>query len=459
MTQAIKPTRRDFLQRSVWAGAATTLAVACRAEAGEERLPWRVGTGSAEITPPLDVGILMSSGRRLWKPFEGVRLPLLARAAVVANSDRRVAVVALDLLGLGDESIGGIGRFKQRVAASAGEKFQADDLVLCSSHTHSGPASCGCTDLIRTKPFEKWVDRLVDQIGSAIKSAAGSLEPCRLTVGSRPAPGHCVNRRTRTTRGIRPYRTTLPPEEVIGPEGPTDESVNVAAFLGRSGRPVALLVGATCHPVHEMCIPQVSPDFPGEMSVELERRHPGSAVLFLQGAAGNVNPPTVSDGAAAARKHGHRLADVVDKTFGSLRRIEGDDLALCWQTVKMPARDPTGQPLPKPLATRIAALRLGRAAFCFLPGEPFIETSLAIRKASPWEFTVVVGYAEEWIGYIPTDLAFDNGGYETRAGRWSKLRPGSENILRQEAIKLLRAERLAGWAFKSGEQTCAIERT
>jgi hypothetical protein len=78
----------------------------------------------------------------------------------------------------------------------------------------------------------------------------------------------------------------------------------------------------------------------------------------------------------------------------------------------------------------------------FLPGEPFVEIALAIREASPLEFTAVAGYAESYIGYIPTDRAFRNGGYEIGPGAWSRVAPGSEAIVRREAIELLRSVRL-----------------
>ena len=434
-------TRRAFLGTSAFAPAVATLALPARASEPEERLPWRVGTGIAKITPPLEVGILMSTGRRLWQPFEGVRLPLEARALVVERAGRRVAIVSLDLLGLGDEAVGGMARFKEQVAAAASRIVEADGMVLCSTHTHSAPSSLGCTDLIDRDAFKVWLGDLARNTGAAIKAAAASMQPCKLMVGAGSASGHALNRRIKTTRGIRSYRTTMPPDIVIGPEGPTDESVNVVAFTDRSDRPVALLVNAACHPIHEMCIPQVSPDFPGEMVLELDQRHPGCVAVFLNGAAGNMNPPLVSDGAAGARDHGRLLADVVDRTLGSLQPVEGENLAIQWREVEMPARDPKGQPLDDPLRTRIGAVRLGSTVFCFLPGEPFIETSLAIRKASPWDVTVVVGYAEEWIGYIATDRAFDNGGYETSHGSWSKICRGGEAIYRQAAIDLVRSLR------------------
>ena len=117
--------------------------------------------------------------------------------------------------------------------------------------------------------------------------------------------------------------------------------------------------------------------------------------------------------------------------------MSGDELALRWKTIRLQARSVTGEPEAEPLKTRIGAARIGTAAFVFLPGEPFVEIALAIRQASPCEFTAVVGYADDYIGYIPTDRAFVNGGYEIGPGRWSRLASGSEPIVREEAIKLL----------------------
>ncbi|OHB82475.1 MAG: hypothetical protein A2V98_20125 [Planctomycetes bacterium RBG_16_64_12] len=441
MFQANHLTRREFLRTSAALGGAWGLALPAWAEPGEPFCRWLAGTGVAEITPPLEVGILMSSGRKAWEPFEGVRLPLHARAVVVEKDNRRIALVALDLIGLAGEAVGGMREFREQVVAAAGHAARADELVLASTHTHSGPESIALSDLYHAESFKAWAGLLARRIGSALQSAAGSLQPCRLMVGRRPAPGLAVNRRIKTTRGIASVRGDLPPEAVIGPEGPVDEDLRVAAFLDRSGRPVAILVNFTVHPVLEMCIKQVSPDYPGEMSLELERRHPDTVAIFLQGACGNINPPTIERSAANARAYGHHLAGLVGETLDELSPVEGSQLALRWTTISLPARSVTGEPEAEPLATRIGAARIGSAAFVFLPGEPFVEIALAIREASPWAFTAVVGYADDYIGYIPTDRAFENGGYEIGPGRWSRLASGSEAIVRDEALKLLRALR------------------
>jgi hypothetical protein len=449
MPEPNRLSRRRFLARSTAIGSAAALGVQLpSARAGDapdgDVLPFRAGVGVAEITPPLEVGILMSSGRQLSEPFEGVRLPLYAKAVVVENRQRRIALVTLDLLGLAGEAVGGMAGFRRRVVAAADGAVAADDLVLTSTHTHSGPESIALSDLYHEEHFRKWAGHLGRQIGAAVKDAAASLQPSRLMVGSCLVPDLAVNRRIETTRGIASVRRELPPETVIGPEGPIDDQLRVAAFVDRSEKPFAILVNYTAHPVLEMCIKQVSPDYPGEMCLELERRHPETVALFFQGACGNINPPTMERSAANAHEYGQRLARHVETCLGNLKPVDGDQVALRWQTLKLPRRALTGKPETDPLETRIGAARIGAAAFVFLPGEPFVELALAIRAALPWEFTSVAGYADDYIGYIPTDRAFENGGYETGPGRWSRLAPGSEPIVRREAIKLL--ESLAGGA-------------
>jgi len=443
MHQTSPMSRRQFVAGAssalvAGAGVAAPRSAACADEAAASA-PWRVGIGRREITPPRDVGILMSSGRGEWAPFEGVRLPLWARTVVIDNSHARVGLVALDLLGLAGEAVGGMEDFNRRVSAHAAHALPPEHIVLASTHTHSGPESLALSDLHRSAAFQGWARLLAERSGEALRDAAASLRPCRLMVGSIPGPGLSVNRRIKTARGIVPHRAVRPGDVVHGPEGPTDEDIRVAAWVEPSGRPAAILVNATAHPVYEMCIKQVSPDYPGEMARLLDERHPGAMALFLQGAAGNINSPQVSTGAADAARHGRQLADLVDRALAGLRPVQGSDLAIRWRSIQLPARTLKGEPQAEPLPATVGALRLGSAAMVFLPGEPFVEIALAIRKASPFDFTAVVGYAESYIGYIPTDRAFAGGGYETQPGRWSRVAPGSEPIVCRQAIGLLKS--------------------
>lgn len=396
-------------------------------------MKWRVGAAKIEITPPLEVGILMSSVKREWTPFEGIRMPLYARAIVVEGEGERVAVVALDLLMLAGRAVGGREAFRRRILTASGDVVSPSRLVLTSTHTHSAPDSMALTDLYRTTPFREWTNRLVERIAEALRQAADQLTPARLGIASGKAQGLSLNRRLYRSQGVPEIPRRLAKEE----EHSLDESVNVATFTDSEERLLASLVNATCHPVHEMCIPRISGDYPGVLSRELENRFEGNVCLFLNGAAGNINPLTVSGGAECAERHGLRLAEESLSALDTRREVETSTHRFCREGVSLPLRTMKGTPSRRRRRADVIAWRLGEAVFLFLPGEPFVETGWAIKRASPFPWTAVVGYAEESIGYIPTEIAFEEGGYETGPGRWSLLGRGSEPLLREKALYLL----------------------
>jgi hypothetical protein len=403
------------------------------------------GAASSEITPPLEAGLLMSSVEGRWAPFTRVRKPLFARAIVLeetASDDplaphRRVAVGSVYLLALSGKALGGFDSFRSQIVAAAEGVVVADDIVLACTHTHTAPESAAITDLYRTEAFRQWSRLLAESIGKTIAAAAAAMVPCELRYGSTIAPGLGIHRRIKTTAGIKMSHPAPSADTVVSREGPTDDSVNVLWLSDRGGAVIAAVVNATCHPVYEMCNPEVSPDYPGELCACLEAAHPGAVALFLNGAAGNVNPTGVSAGAERARLHGQRLFAAVQRAASTAVVERRPALALHRRVFEVPSRLPDGANRESNVYATVAALRLGQASLVFLPGEPFAETGNEIRAQSPFRFTAVVGFSEETIGYIPTDQAFIEGGYEVGFGPWSYLEPGCELIIRQRAVGLL----------------------
>jgi hypothetical protein len=47
-----------------------------------------------------------------------------------------------------------------------------------------------------------------------------------------------------------------------------------------------------------------------------------------------------------------------------------------------------------------------------LPGEPFTGTVLDIKNQSPYPYTAVVSYANDYQGYFPDALSIAEGDYE-----------------------------------------------
>ena len=82
----------------------------------------------------------------------------------------------------------------------------------------------------------------------------------------------------------------------------------------------------------------------------------------------------------------------------------------------------------------LSCLDFGPALVLHLPGEPFIEYQLAAQQARKDCFVCVAGYGDGGPGYIPTDAAFLEGGYEPTVA----LAAPCEKRLREAVGKLLR---------------------
>ncbi len=73
-------------------------------------------------------------------------------------------------------------------------------------------------------------------------------------------------------------------------------------------------------------------------------------------------------------------------------------------------------------------------AWAGLPGEIFTEPGQAIKLASPFRHTIVVGLANASPGYIPHRKAYAEGAYEVVSARCAE---GSGELLAGKAVELL----------------------
>jgi neutral ceramidase len=70
-------------------------------------------------------------------------------------------------------------------------------------------------------------------------------------------------------------------------------------------------------------------------------------------------------------------------------------------------------PDPTPLKLDVQILRVGDVAIAAMPGEPFAEIGAAVKKASPFAFTMFCGYSTgTGGGYMPVESEYAHSGYE-----------------------------------------------
>ena len=85
----------------------------------------------------------------------------------------------------------------------------------------------------------------------------------------------------------------------------------------------------------------------------------------------------------------------------------------------------------------VACLRLGPARVLHLPGELFVEYQLAAQAMRPDLFVAMAAYGDYAPGYIGTEVAYSQGGYETGPSA-SLVAPGVERVLTDAIRRLLR---------------------
>ena len=77
---------------------------------------------------------------------------------------------------------------------------------------------------------------------------------------------------------------------------------------------------------------------------------------------------------------------------------------------------------------RLSCLRVGPVSILHMPGELCVEYQLAAQKMVPGQFVLMAAYGDDGMGYICTEIAYSQGGYETTyvSPRGSQCRTGSD---------------------------------
>lgn len=234
------------------------------------------GVSRVVITPPIGIRMLGYTVQEACS--QRIERELTATVLVLSDGATHVVIVALDVVFVPLAHA-------DRIRAAIGRRLgiPADNILLNCSHTHLGPMFPGWQE----EPSEqqelqqRYVEHLEDMLAGAASAAWQQRQPARLGSGRGAAPLG-VNRREKMPDG----------GIMIGenPDGPIDRTVDVLRIDDLTGRPLAVLMSAACHTV--VLGPKtlsLSPDFVGPAR-ELVEQGTGAVVLFLQGAAGNINP-------------------------------------------------------------------------------------------------------------------------------------------------------------------------
>jgi len=375
-----------------------------------------VGHARRDITPP--VGTWMMGYANREKPCEGTHDPIYANAVAVSASGKPVVFITLDVSSVD-------GEVTRRIKEGVGVEptLGPDDIFINTSHTHSGPATAERSYAPRA---DAYLEDMISATVAAAKEALTAMEPATLSVGAAPLDIGC-NRRMKPAQGKMKIG--------VDPAGPRLAEVTVWRFT-RVDADDVVLFSTPLHP--SVMGPEnylISADWVGAARDAIARRRPDLRPVFIQGCCGNQNAYRDPRSFEVIARHGQTTADAVTSALTDM--TDAAPTPIITRRVEAPLPFADGGTYPCPLH----GLRLGDAVFVGIAGEVFVEYALFGREKSRAKSTIISGYTDGSIGYIPVAEAYENGGYETQANRYFETGkpwdPAVETTLKDAIAEML----------------------
>ena len=394
---------------------------------------------------------------------------LLCHAVVVTDGDDIGAVVSLDITAVGHATVLAI-----RELCELKTGIPARNVSVAANHNHHAPHAAGMF-LYGSPPDPLYVDFLISQTVHSIVEAKRKLRPARYVAGNARAPGFELNRRMRRPDGtvVLIYAPNADPS--FPPTGPTDKEVGYVFFEDENRDPISCLFSYTIHNITGGT-KHFHRDLGGRIGDVLRRRLGVTdfATSFLAGACGNVmewepNESGPKDGPARAWRIGEGVADSILESYGENSPQEIRELRFASEVLEIPDRSleesefcedncrgrgpeylaysrnrygPEKIALqdrgPTSCLVEIGAVSMGNVAIATNPAELFVEYGLEIKQKSPFEVTLISELTNGYCGYVPTEKAFAEGGYEThRTVFTSRLAKNGGQIIADKSVEML----------------------
>jgi hypothetical protein len=374
------------------------------------------GVVQLDITPKIG-GPMYGYSARGANVSQGVHDPLYAGVLVLDDGATKVAIVALDMGSIRKENT-------DNIKAMVRESSDIDNIVLVASHSHSSAAN----------PWNKELER---KISDAIVEADRHRITAKIGVGIgevREGHNRIMIREDGSLFMFWQNRDRIP-------TSPVDYQLGVIRIEGSNG-PIATLINFTCHPV--VAGPGnllISADYPGPMK-QMVGEEIGGQVMFLQGAAGNINPfwdktPPEQGAFEQIEKMGHAIAEEVIRV--SRHIVDYDEkprISFKNEVIPITSRLDTVPPERK-LQAEINTILIGEElALATFPGEFFVEHGLSLKERSPYKYTFFLGYSNDQLYYFPTIQSTIKGGYGAGSATQVELGAG-EYLVNRALINLL----------------------
>ena len=398
--------------------------------------PLMAGTAKVNITPRTPVPMSGYGGRN--DPFKGVHDELFARVIVLSDGKNKAAIISLETIGISNI-------FWQDVTETLEKQtgIRKEFVLLSAVHNHNGPVT-NVYNESNAPEVLAYIEELKEKIVAATKDAMNKMVPVSIGVGK----GECkmnINRRAQNGKG----EITLG----MNPYGPCDHEVGVIRVDDKSGKPVSVIMNWPCHGV--VLGPKnylITGDWPGAASGYVEKLLGENVIApVIIGASGDINPlygPHIdfeSNNSYAFGKDaiGEDLGKESLRVAKELKTFSTAVINASQRVISLPSKEKEKEPgkFQQPNSTendslkvRLSVVKIGNIILTGVSGEVFNEISVKMRKQSPYAFTFMITHCNGSSGYLVTDDAYAEGGYEVNSTR---AKSGAEKAIVETLLAMI----------------------
>jgi hypothetical protein len=363
---------------------------------------------------------------------------LTSRCVVLKQEEVIICLIVNDLM---DVDPGIIQSVKDNIVQKTG--IGNNSILITSIHTHSAPDMEYGRSEANDRYIKLFIERISENAVKAITDKSG-FKKANVKYGKSACDINIARLDIKPEAGGMAYR-------VGDPNGLRDEEVSVLQLADDSGSQKVTIFNYACHPVtlgYESNY--ISTDYPGRAREVVEQKEGGMAV-FLNGAAGDLNPREAHFADPAKTDS---IGELLGKSVLSAEMNFEDEhlyLKTIAKTIRVPFRDQVitkeyiaaeakrkasditefftwqemlnrwekkvyemidKNEIKKSFPFKINIVKLGRVIIFFTQGELFVKYQLELKRLFPDYHVFCVGYVHGVGAYIPTADVFEKKGYE-----------------------------------------------
>ena len=387
-----------------------------------------MGASQINITPQQPV--LMSGYDARKTPSTGVHDSLFASALFFSDGQNKALMITADVIGF---RAAFVDTTKKMISEKTG--ITADHILIIAEHNHGGPAIHTYEDKL-LQANDDYVKELKEKLVTVAFDAMKEPVPFSMGIGK----GVCklnINRRAVFADGGVWLGRNL--------DGPCDHELDAVKFVDEENNLLAVLVNWPCHgTVSGQDNYQLTGDWPSSASRHIKKLVGKNIVVAVTaGASADINPiygPGSDFNEVEAV--GYHVGNETSKLIAQTKTYPVKSLEIVNSTLSFPGKKTGKDQFPQSsyesapdVEVRFTGLKLGDLVLCGISGELMTEMGMEIKKRSPYPSTMIVTHCNGSSGYICTDKAFKEGGYEVKV---SHLMPGVEKPLVQKCLDMIR---------------------